>query len=52
MVSLNMNNNVLHPPQTLAERKAWELNKAQDVWDLVTINPSFVLGPPQVGLGW
>lgn len=31
--------------KTLAERKAWELNKRQNKWDLVTINPSFVMGP-------
>lgn len=31
--------------KTLAEMKAWEINKAQDRWDLVTINPSLVLGP-------
>lgn len=31
--------------KTMAEKKAWEINKAQDRWDLVTINPSFVLGP-------
>ena len=28
-----------------AEKKAWEINKRQDRWDLVVINPSFVLGP-------
>ncbi len=31
--------------KTLAEKKAWEINKAQDRWDLVTINPSLVMGP-------
>jgi nucleoside-diphosphate-sugar epimerase len=31
--------------KTLAERKAWEINNAQNQWDLVTINPSFVMGP-------
>ena len=31
--------------KTLAEKKAWEMNKAQSQWDLVTINPSFVMGP-------
>jgi dihydroflavonol-4-reductase len=31
--------------KTLAEQKAWEINKAQTRWDLVTINPSFVMGP-------
>ena len=30
----------------LAEQKAWEIMKAQDRWDLVTINPSLVMGPP------
>jgi len=32
--------------KTLAEKKAWELAGAQSQWDLVTINPSLVLGPP------
>lgn len=32
--------------KTLAEQKAWELVNAQSQWDLVTINPSLVLGPP------
>lgn len=32
--------------KTLAEKKAWEINKNQSQWDLVTINPSLVLGPP------
>lgn len=31
--------------KTLAEQKAWEL-AGQASWDLVTINPSLVLGPP------
>lgn len=31
--------------KVLAEKKAWEICEAQDQWDLVTINPSFVLGP-------
>lgn len=31
--------------KTLAEKQAWEMNKAQDRWELVVINPSFVLGP-------
>ena len=31
--------------KTLAEREAWEIADAQDRWDLVTINPSLVLGP-------
>ena len=32
--------------KTLAEKKAWEMQKNQSRWDLVTINPSFVMGPP------
>ncbi|WMN07207.1 NAD-dependent epimerase/dehydratase family protein [Marivirga arenosa] len=31
--------------KVLAEKKAWEINEQQDQWDLVTINPSLVLGP-------
>lgn len=31
--------------KTLAEKKAWELANKQSRWDLVTINPSLVLGP-------
>lgn len=32
--------------KTLAERKAWEMAKAQSNWDLVSINPPGVFGPP------
>jgi len=32
--------------KTLAEKKAWEIAGKQSNWNLVTINPSFVLGPP------
>ncbi|WP_270374356.1 MULTISPECIES: NAD-dependent epimerase/dehydratase family protein [Marinicauda] len=31
--------------KTLAEKAAWEMAKAQNRWRLVTINPSFILGP-------
>ena len=31
--------------KTLAEQKAWEINKQQNRWDLITINMSLVLGP-------
>ncbi|HEY5371989.1 MAG TPA: NAD-dependent epimerase/dehydratase family protein [Hanamia sp.] len=31
--------------KTLAEKKAWEIAESQSQWDLVTINPSLVLGP-------
>ena len=32
--------------KTLAEKKAWEISKGQSQWDLVTINPALVMGPP------
>ena len=32
--------------KTLAEKKAWEMQEQQNRWDLVTINPCLVLGPP------
>ena len=31
--------------KTLAEKEAWKINEAQKRWDLVVINPSFVIGP-------
>lgn len=31
--------------KTLAEREAWQIAKAQNRWDLVTVNPTLVLGP-------
>jgi dihydroflavonol-4-reductase len=31
--------------KTLAEREAWRIAEAQRRWDLVTINPSLVIGP-------
>lgn len=31
--------------KTLAEKTAWEISEAQSQWDLVVINPSFVMGP-------
>lgn len=33
--------------KTLAEKKAWEICKSQNQWDLVSINPSFIMGPMQ-----
>ncbi|NLR91984.1 NAD-dependent epimerase/dehydratase family protein [Flammeovirga agarivorans] len=45
----NTTSSVTHQPynysKTVAEQEAWEINRKQDRWDLVTINPSFVLGP-------
>ncbi len=31
--------------KVMAERKAWEIYERQSRWDLVTINPSLVMGP-------
>ncbi|MFL6023020.1 MAG: NAD-dependent epimerase/dehydratase family protein [Marmoricola sp.] len=31
--------------KTVAEREAWDIQQAQDRWDLVTIHPGLVLGP-------
>lgn len=45
----NTTSSLSHQPysysKTEAEKEAWKLAKEQDKWDLVTINPSFVLGP-------
>jgi nucleoside-diphosphate-sugar epimerase len=31
--------------KTVAERAAWDINRSQNRWDMVVINPSFVIGP-------
>ena len=45
----NTSSSVDHQPysysKVLAEREAWEICGGQDRWDLVTVNPSLVLGP-------
>jgi dihydroflavonol-4-reductase len=45
----NVTSTVGHQPysfsKTVAEHAAWEMNEAQNRWDLVVINPSFVIGP-------
>ncbi|MGI9085021.1 MAG: NAD-dependent epimerase/dehydratase family protein [Aeromicrobium sp.] len=45
----NTTSSVTHQPYNFskveAERAAWEIAGAQDRWDLVVINPGFVLGP-------
>lgn len=45
----NTSSSLAHNPysysKTLAEKEARQINKAQDRWDLVTINPSLVVGP-------
>lgn len=45
----NTSSSVDHQPysysKVAAEREAWKMAKAQSRWDLVCINPAFVLGP-------
>lgn len=45
----NTTSSVTHQPYSFskvaAERKAWEMHKQQQQWDLVTINPALVMGP-------
>jgi nucleoside-diphosphate-sugar epimerase len=45
----NTTSSLTHQPyaysKTLAEKEAWEMQKKQSRWDLVVINPSFVMGP-------
>jgi nucleoside-diphosphate-sugar epimerase len=45
----NTTSSVKHQPypysKTLAEKLAWEMAEQQDRWDLLTINPGFIMGP-------
>lgn len=45
----NETSSEIHNPysysKTLAEKAAWEIFKSQNQWSMVTINPSFVIGP-------
>jgi nucleoside-diphosphate-sugar epimerase len=45
----NNSSSVSHQPysysKTCAERRAWEIAETQNRWQLVTVNPGFVLGP-------
>ncbi len=45
----NTTSSLLHRPysfsKVMAEKEAWRLRKQQVRWDLVTINPTFVMGP-------
>ncbi len=45
----NSSSSLKHQPysysKTQAEQEAWRINKEQNRWDLVVINPSLVLGP-------
>ena len=45
----NTSSSLAHQPysysKTVAEKEAWKINERQTQWDLVTINPSLVIGP-------
>ncbi|NNG01357.1 MAG: NAD-dependent epimerase/dehydratase family protein [Desulfobacteraceae bacterium] len=45
----NLTSTPVHQPyaysKTIAEKEAWKINKAQDRWNLVVVNPSLVIGP-------
>jgi dihydroflavonol-4-reductase len=45
----NTSSSLNHQPysfsKTVAEKEAWKINEKQSRWDLVTINPSLVIGP-------
>ncbi len=46
----NTTSNETHQPysysKTIAEKEAWKIHDAQNQWNLVVINPGFVMGPP------
>jgi dihydroflavonol-4-reductase len=45
----NTSSSLEHSPYSyskmLAEKEAWKINEKQDRWDLVTVNPTLVIGP-------
>jgi len=45
----NVTSTAVHQPysysKTIAEKEAWAIVKEQEQWDMVTINPAWVLGP-------
>ena len=43
--SSSLDHNPYSYSKMLAEKEAWGINKTQDRWDLVTINPTLVMGP-------
>jgi dihydroflavonol-4-reductase len=43
--SSSLTHNAYSYSKTVAEREAWKIAEDQDRWDLVVINPSFVVGP-------
>ena len=45
----NTSSSVSHQPYSYskvqAEQKAWEMEKQQSIWELIVLNPAFVMGP-------
>lgn len=41
----SLNHQAYSYSKTIAEKEAWKMNKAQNRWDLVVINPTLVIGP-------
>jgi nucleoside-diphosphate-sugar epimerase len=45
----NVTSSAKHQPysysKTIAEKEAWGISREQDQWDLLTINPGWILGP-------
>jgi dihydroflavonol-4-reductase len=45
----NTSSSLQHQPysysKTIAEKEAWKINEKQDRWELVTVNPTLVIGP-------
>ena len=51
----NERSSLTHNPysfsKTQAERRAWEMSRAQSRWTMTTVNPAFIMGPPLSGRG-
>jgi len=43
--SSDLNHQPYNYSKTLAEKEAWAMSEEQERWDLVVLNPAFVLGP-------
>lgn len=41
----SLNHQAYSYSKTVAEQEAWDIANGQEQWDLVTVNPSFVIGP-------
>ena len=43
--SSTLETNPYYFSKTVAEKEAWSIADAQNQWDLVTVNPTLVMGP-------